>query len=376
MFVRNKAWAAAAALSAALGVVSATAPQASAGTVTVPYQTGYQLAYNSGNGSVMGDLCVWPNSSGVLGGCNPSTLGAAIMPGTSPAITSLHGKGYEMAYQTSAGTLAVAGKQANGDLGLAMMPGTSPSITDLSDGGYEIAFQSNTGALWVTGTAGNTAPVGVAMDPTSSPSITDAGNPGYEIAYQDASHNVEVAGGLGTENLGQNMAPGTNPSIMVLGSGYEIAYAVPGGGLVATGSLGTTAAGVAWPGTSPDITYAPPTANSPNGFYEITYQSADGRLFGYGSLLAGPVIDPRSPNGIQLAPGSSPTGAGIYQPIEGTAPAYEMFYEDPSGRLRYVIGSAFSSAYINPAQWIGTITTGTSPAVATYQPEPPIQRHH
>lgn len=186
MSVRNKAWAAAAALSAALGVVSATAPQASAGTITVPYQTGYQLAYNSGNGSVMGDLCVWPNSSGVLGGCNPSTLGPAIMPGTSPAITSLHGKGYGMAYQTSAGTLAVAGKQANGDLGLAMMPGTSPSITDLSDGGYEIAFQSNTGALWVTGTAGNTAPVGVAMDPTSSPSITDAGNPGYEIAYQDA----------------------------------------------------------------------------------------------------------------------------------------------------------------------------------------------
>ena len=50
MFVRNKAWAAAAALSAALGVVSATAPQASAGIITVPYQTGYQLAYNSSKG--------------------------------------------------------------------------------------------------------------------------------------------------------------------------------------------------------------------------------------------------------------------------------------------------------------------------------------
>lgn len=381
MFFRSRARAAvtAVALCGALGVVSAaTAPQASA-AVTVPNQTGFELAFSGTTGSVMGDLCTWPVGN-ALGGCNTSNLGLAVMAGTSPAVTPAIGNNfqYELAYQSTAGILSVAGSLGTGSLGLAMMPGTSPSIATLSDGGYEIAYQSNTGVLSLTEGDGALS-AGVAMDPASSPSITSAGLNGFEVAFQDASHDLEVYGGLGTENLGQAMASGTDPSIMnPYTGGYQIAYDAPGGGLVTTGSLGTSAAGQEMPGTSPDISAAPPTANSPDGFYEITFQGSDGLLWGYGSLLAGPVIDPRSPNGIQMAPGASPAGVGIDLPAylgAGTTPGYEMFYEDPTGALRYVIGSAFSSVYINPASPEGSIAAGTTPAVADFVPGVPFPIH-
>ena len=123
--------------------------------------------------------------------------------------------------------------------------------------------------------------------------------------------------------------------------------------------------------------YAPPTANSPQGFYEITFQGIDGGLWGHGSLITGPIIDPRGPDGIQTALGAGPAGVGIYLPsfLDATVtPGFEMFYEDPTGELRYVIGSAFSSADVDPASPEGTIAPGTGPAVASYAPGLPFPR--
>ena len=56
------------------------------------------------------------------------------------------------------GTSTVIGGWNTSSLGLAMLPGTSPSITQLADGGYEVAFQSGTGALSAAGDVG-TGPV-------------------------------------------------------------------------------------------------------------------------------------------------------------------------------------------------------------------------
>jgi len=45
-----------------------------------------------------------------------------------------------------------------------------------------------------------------------------------------------------------------------------------------------------------------------------------------------------------------------------------MLYQDTTGNLRYVLGSAFTSAYLNPAAFIGVIAPGTIPALANLNP--------
>ena len=366
--VRMAATAAAFAVALGAGVLAAV-PQASAAVSSGPNQTGYELAYEGTTDNLLGFNCQWPSST-TLGGCNGANTGLGMAAGTSPSITTVNLTSYEMAFQANTSALWITGSLGTGSLGLGMMPGTSPSITALTDGGYEIAFQANTGVLWVAGSDG-TGPIGTTMNAKSSPSIAPEISGGYEVAYQDSSDNLEIAGSLGTGSLGLAMAAGTDPSIMSPRTGgYEIAYDAANSALSTVGSLMNGSVGWnMWPGTSPDITYAPPTTTNPDGGFEIAFQYTDGRLFGYGALLSGPVTDPRSPSGIAIAPGSSPAVAGIIMPTYlggGEAPSFEMFYEDPTGNLRYVLGSAFSSAYLNPASAIGPVLPGTIPSVASF----------
>jgi hypothetical protein len=165
---------------------------------------------------------------------------------SSPAITPLPASGYEIAYQNSAGSVAVAGTDGTGSLGLGMKADTSPAITLIS-GGYQIAFQANTGDLWVTGSSG-TGNLGLGMQAGTSPSIAMIGDgallippeltSNYEIAFQANTGDLWVTGSSGTGNLGPAMQPGTSPSIQgtqaitiatsgsptTVTSGYTVAY--------------------------------------------------------------------------------------------------------------------------------------------------------
>ena len=372
--VRARMVAMAAAFACALGAgVSTAAPQASAAVSGGSNQTGYALAFQFYyNPTLQTSQCSWPTTP-FNGGCGYGTT-AAMAPNTSPSITTVGQSSYEEAFQGPTTCLWIAGALGTGCLGLGMMPGTSPSITALTAGGYEIAFQANTGVLWVAGSAG-TGPLGTTMDPHSSPSIMATTQPsnGYEVAYQDANHNLEITGSLGAANLGLGMYPGTNPSIMYPRTGgYEIAFEANTTALWDTGNLDNGPTGWAmYPGTSPSISYAPPTTYWPNGGFEIGFLNSDGRLWGQGSLLAGPVRDPRFPNGIYPAPGSDPIVAGIIMPAYlggGQAPSYEFFYQDNGRTLHAVIGSAFSTKYLDAAGGAGPINPGTIPAVASFAP--------
>jgi hypothetical protein len=235
--------------------------------------------------------------------------------------------------QAALAAAALAGGLSAGALVTA--PQASAAVSNgIDQTGYEAAFTSTTGGLtgfnctWPNGNAlggCNGAGTGQTMAPGTSPSITTVNLTTYEMAFQAGTGSLSITGALGTGSLGLGMMPGTSPSIAALAEGG----------------------------------------------YEIAFHYTDGRLFGFGSLLAGPVIDARSPSGIQMAPGASPALAGIIMPTflgGGAAPSFEMFYEDTTGKLRYVIGSAFSTAYTNPAAWIGTIDPGTIPAVASFAP--------
>ncbi len=362
------------------GAVVVAAPPASADTGTTN-QSGFDVAYVSrGMLEVWG--CTWPHGN-ALGGCGPVLQNTpAVAPNTSPSIMKVGTNGYEVAYQAANGDLALTGSLGSGDQGRKMMAGTSPAITsvftNLLFGAYEIAFQTDTGQLSTVGTAAN-IDWGLPMDHASSPSIATVGTTSFEVAYATNTDSLAYAGaaGTGVQSVGA-VKPGTSPSITTdpATGGWDIAFQgnCPQGVLnilaLTNGNQPFSCAGDGMsPGSSPSITNTP-TPPNPVDDIEVAFNDLDGRVFGRGSQLSGPVTNPPNPNGIQIAPGSSPAVIATTLPAylgAGTAPGFEMFFTTPSGDLRYVLGSAFTSVYLNPASRINAIDPGTNPSVISFQ---------
>jgi hypothetical protein len=265
---------------------------------------------------------------------------STVASGTSPAVAAVAG-GYEIAYQTDDGDLAVAGTDGTEDTGLGMMPETSPSIHGLLSGGYEVAFQANTGDLWVTGTswtgdtgqgmAAGTSPsitvtsssyevafqantgylytwnnltgpsyLGFGMMPGTSPSITGLWIGGTEIAFQANTGDMWVTGNAGTRDWGAGMDPASSPSIVVTGGGYEVAFQTNTHDLWTLGTDGYDDWHLGMmPGTSPAIN----SVSGGGAGYEIAFQASNGTLWNAGA-------DGTGGNTYGLAPGTSPTIAG------------------------------------------------------------------
>ena len=164
---------------------------------------GYEVAYQGNDGNLW-----WAGFGGNTGGAQP------LMPGTSPAITTLPGGGYEMAYQAKGnGKLVVYGDAAKNGTGQEMMPGTSPSIAASPGGGFEVAYQGIDGHLWTWSFSGPTEYGLQLMMAGTSPAITTLPGGGYEIAFQASTGNLFVNGPGGNTDTGLGMAHGTSPSI-------------------------------------------------------------------------------------------------------------------------------------------------------------------
>jgi hypothetical protein len=368
----------------------AVGPQASADTSLNP-QIGFDVAF-SHNGMLDVWGCNFPHG-GVGGACGSVQFGPALAPGTSPSIAKVGTNGYEVAYQATNGDLSILGSLGTGDLHLGMMAGTSPAITIRATGDYEIAMQDNTGELWTVGPNFGTIQWGLPMDHASSPSIAPFGTTSFEAAYTTNTDSLAYAGadGTGVQSTGA-VAPGTSPSIWVnpstssLLNSPNIAFQSSCGVLnvmplanhpVPFGCVGDGMS----PGSSPSITDTPADVLTPQGGIEVAFNELDGQLFGSGNQIEGPANTPRNPNGINIFPGSSPTvltsivpaylGAkpipgGFIQPGQ-PIPGYEMFYEDLSGNLRWVLASAFTNSYVDPASPIGTIDSGTRPSAISFE---------
>ncbi|HEU5333644.1 MAG TPA: hypothetical protein VFU73_12775, partial [Actinocrinis sp.] len=369
----------AAALAAAVTGATVVAPLASADTTTVN-QTGYAVAYVSG-GSLRVLECTWPNGN-ALGGCSLVINGPAVAPGTSPSITKVGARGYEVAYQGANHDLWIAGTLGGGDTGHAMMTTSSPAIVSPVVGGWDIAFQDTTGQLWTVGSDSRWDNAwGLPMDHASSPSIAQFGTTSFQLAYETSADTLGVVGVDGDlVEPTVALAPGTTPSIAQdpSSNGYDVAFqtntavmhvlSFTNGSNTIT-SLSGPGTGMA-PGSSPTLSNGPANAGNPNGGVETGFNEWQGLLWGEGSELDGPVITPRHPSGIQIAPGSSPATIATILPAYlggGTAPGFEMFYTDPSYNLRYVVRSAFTSNYLDPASPIGSIDQGTRPSVISFQ---------
>jgi hypothetical protein len=245
---------------------------------------GYEIAYQNSSGNL--------EAAGTAG----YLFGPPMMAGTSPAITTLSGGGYEIAIQGRNGHLwsvgADPGSDNHGDWGLGMKAGTSPAITGLpagpglSSNGYEMAFQANTGILWTAGTEG-TQNLGLGMMADTSPAIAavDTGiGEGYEAAFQANTGILWTVGFDGTQNWGLGMMAGTSPAIAVLTDGnVGVAFQAN------TGLMWTTFSnpadpvhvgpysGAAMAGTSPAITALP------DGGYHMVYQQSNGQLHSVGT---------------------------------------------------------------------------------------------
>jgi len=225
-----------------------------------------------------------------------------MMAGTSPAIAALADGSYEVAYQDSNGHLLTFGSTGTSkDWGPGMKAGTSPAITALAGGGYEVAFQDSSGTLWTDGTAGNKA-WGLGMKAGTSPAITFDGS-GYEVAFQANTGNLWTVGTDNHWDWGLGMRAGTSPAITGLASGgYEVAFQANTGNLWTVGNSGNTDWGPAdrmMAGTSPAI------AALADGSYEVACQLSDGQL-----RSVGPNYQLDYPS-LRTMPGVSPSITGI-----------------------------------------------------------------
>jgi hypothetical protein len=390
------ALAAAVAAVAVAGTVLGAAPRASADTGSTN-QTGYQAAYVH-NGTVWTQKCTRPNPP-VVGGCAEINLGVAVAPGTSPSIAALAPSAPDA---VQSGSSRVVWHGANGDLwtadvwissastpadtGRAMAPGTSPSVTGLTDGGWQAVYQASNGLLAWLGTSVN-GPTTIPAAPGTSPSIAATPGARFQVVWQGDNNDLFSTGPFGTVDLGWRMTPGTSPALAEMANGQFAAaisaYNGPGAASTAQVTVGTlsnpaSAAttspgpypgwGIA-PGTSPAITNTPPTPVNPAGGWQIAFNGLDGRLWGDGALIAGPVTLPTAPGGFALAPGSSPAVNGIILPAylgAGATPGYQMLYQDTASTLRDVVGSAFSAKYLYPLAGLFT-DPGTGISTDSFQ---------
>lgn len=199
---------------------------------------------------------------------------------TSPAITTVTGGGYEVAYQDPENYLTVAGAAQDADTALGMMSGTDPALAPTPDGGVVAAFQANTGVLWqYTSTGKAPADLDTAMAPQSSPAIAALLKGRTEIAVQAADGHLVVRDSSTGDavDTGAAMAPDTSPAITATpGGGYVVAFQGDNNDLWSYSSADQTPTdldlGMA-PGTSPAI------AALADGSTEIAFNANTGDLF-------------------------------------------------------------------------------------------------
>jgi hypothetical protein len=256
------------------------------------------------------------------GGFNP---GPTLAPGTSPAITTLPGGGYEEAIQNSSGDLQVYGSIR--DIAYAsvpIMPGTSPAIA-ANASGVAVAFQSPSGSLWAYtsygGTYGNYYDMSLGMYPGTSPSIAPLASAagGFEIAFQantGALWTAPITGGGTYHSLG--MLGGTSPAIAANAGGYDVAFQADSGVLWTYSSASGVGHNLGLgmkSGTSPSIT---PLAGVGGGF-DIAFQANTGQL--YTCPFAGGGVDV----GLGMLAGTSPSiaaapgGYGYYVAMQANS---------------------------------------------------------
>jgi hypothetical protein len=180
----------------------------------LPYMTdAIAIGADCGQNSVNG-------SAGLLDGVSLAEgHEVAMMPGTSPAITSTldaggDGDGHEfmVAFEGINGDLYTFGKNSPAaDTGYAMAQASSPSITELFNGQYEIVFEANSTLLWAVG-ANSSGAMGYGMARYTSPAITTLPNGTLEVAFQANTSSLWTVGSYNqARNLG--LAVGTSPSI-------------------------------------------------------------------------------------------------------------------------------------------------------------------
>ena len=251
----------------------------------------------------------------------------------------MYGIGGTIAYQNSAGTLAIAGRNNNRSYGLGMAAGTSPSITELDGGGFEIAFQANTGSLWTVGSAGQRN-WGLGMKAGTSPSIAGLVGGGYVVAFQANTGDLFTAGTLGTRNLGLGMKAGTSPSVTGLAiGGFQIAFQANTGTLWTAGSAGQHNWGLGMAaGTSPN------TRLSGTNAVAVAFQANTGELW---TLGPGGASDWK----YAVAAGTSPSAVNVRSVY------YSIAYQAPAATVNVV------SAYDDSHPGLG-MAPHTSPSVA------------
>jgi hypothetical protein len=206
------------------------------------------------------------------------SLGKPMAPGTSPVVIPQGGAGYEVVYQAADHHWAETGDAGTVETSFVMAAGTNPAAV-LSPGAsngasWQNAWQGSNGNLWAQGTD-----LGLPMAPGTSPSMVWLGS-GYEIIYQAGNHHLAEAGVVGTRDLGAAMVAGSSPAV-VLSPGapgaYQIAWKSPpdpgqvggDGTLWASGPNGGTNLHLAMAAnTSPSMVWL-------GTGYEVVYQAGD-----------------------------------------------------------------------------------------------------
>ncbi len=252
------------------------------------------------------DVIAFQDTSNTLGQngnlYSPGSLGKTVASGTSAVVIPVGGASNEVVYQASDHHWAEAGDAGTLETAFVMAPGTSPAAVlspGASDGPWKNAWQGSNGDLWAQG-----KDLGLPMAPNTSPTIVWVGT-GYEILYQASNHHLAEVGVFGNLDLGAVMASGSSP-VAVLSPGapgaYQIAWQGANGDLWASGPNGGTDLGVTMaPNTSPGMVWL-------GTGYEVVYQAGDhhwAEAGVAGTLETSFVMAPGTSPAAVLSPGGS-----------------------------------------------------------------------
>jgi hypothetical protein len=159
-------------------------------------------------------------------------------PGTSPALAALPNGQWEVGYNAIDGHLVTEGADNHGEWNLGLWPGSSPAMTGLRNGSYDVAFSAaGTASLWTIGPTDHHGDWHLGMWAGTSPAIVGLPNGSYEVAFQANTSNLWTVGSDFHGDWGLGMTGGTNPAITLLGGGnnYEVAFEANTGNLWTVG---------------------------------------------------------------------------------------------------------------------------------------------
>jgi hypothetical protein len=371
-----RAWKAAAILTAAVGIVLAAAPQASAAT-PVTGVIPYEISVNQG-----GEL--WGTG---LPPCPPclSSEEEPIAAGTSPSVIGTPGLGYEVAFQDSNGDLWFTGALvANDDTGIKMAPGTSPSLVPLN-GSFQAAWQGANGDVWMMTGPDGPIDLGVAMAPGTSPALTEMGastafpNGGYALAVNGSDGSLWEITPNGATDSTDPIAPGTNPAIAALSNGqlndlgptvkvgYQLAWHSTNGDLVVQLLRGFSDTGVTMaPGSSPSLTrWSPSVSGFALGGYDVAFACTNDDLCIFGMWTYWPYGTPfPGDTGLPMMAGSTPSLDGTILAVAGAQPApdYYIAYASPTGEVFLETKDSGPSGVTDTGT---SVASGTGPSITS-----------